>query len=153
MSMTTRYLAPGRSARAFNRIVQACTRLGLSLWGSRVLSVRGRRSGQWRSTPVNVLTLDGERYLVSARGNTQWVRNLRVAGRGRLTVGRRVEWFEGIEVHDDDARTTVLRSYLRRWGWEVGAFFEGVTADSPDDVLRQAAPGHPVFRIVSVSGE
>lgn len=136
-----------------NHVVQALTRIGVSLWGSRVLSVRGRKSGEWRSTPVNVLTLDGERYLVSARGNTQWVRNLRAVGRGRLTVGRRVEPFEGVEVTDDAVRVAVLRSYLRRWGWEVGAFFGDVTADSPDDVLRRAATRHPVFRIVPGTDE
>src|SRR5690606_10059269 len=116
MAASTWYLAPGRPTRLLNHVVQALTRIGVSLWGSRVLSVRGRKSGEWRSTPVNVLTLDGERYLVSARGNTQWVRNLRAVGRGRLTVGRRVEPFEGVEVTDDAVRVAVLRSYLRRWG-------------------------------------
>lgn len=153
MAASTWYLAPGRPTRLLNHAVQALTRIGVSLWGSRVLSVRGRKSGEWRSTPVNVLTLDGERYLVSARGNTQWVRNLRAVGRGRLTVGRRVEPFEGVEVTDDAVRVAVLRSYLRRWGWEVGAFFGDVTADSPDDVLRRAATRHPVFRIVPGTDE
>lgn len=153
MAASTWYLAPGRPTRLLNHVVQALTRIGVSLWGSRVLSVRGRKSGEWRSTPVNVLTLDGERYLVSARGNTQWVRNLRAVGRGRLTVGRRVEPFEGVEVTDDAVRVAVLRSYLRRWGWEVGAFFGDVTVDSPDDVLRRAATRHPVFRIVPGTDE
>lgn len=84
MAASTWYLAPGRPTRLLNHVVQALTRIGVSLWGSRVLSVRGRKSGEWRSTPVNVLTLDGERYLVSARGNTQWVRNLRAVGRALL---------------------------------------------------------------------
>lgn len=53
------------SMRVFNRIVARMTKLGLSLMGSRVLSVRGRKSGEWRSTPVNLLILDGERYLVA----------------------------------------------------------------------------------------
>ncbi|EHR63652.1 nitroreductase/quinone reductase family protein [Saccharomonospora cyanea] len=144
---TTRYLPPGRLSRAVNRIVAALTRRGLSLWGSRVLSVAGRNTGIMRSTPVNVLTLDGEQYLVAARGNTEWVRNLRAAGRGRLTVGRREQWFTGVEVLDD-TRLPVLRAYLRRWAWEAGAFFDGVTAGTSDDELRAAAGKHPVFRIV-----
>ncbi|MEY7971782.1 nitroreductase/quinone reductase family protein [Saccharomonospora xinjiangensis] len=143
---TTRYLRPGRAARAMNRVVAALTRRGMSLWGSRILSVAGRTTGILRSTPVNVLTLDGEQYLVAARGNTEWVRNLRAAGIGKLSVGKREEWFEGIEILDDD-RLPVLRAYLRRWAWEVGAFFDGVTADASDDELRTAAAKHPVFRI------
>ena len=90
-----RYVMPttplGRlTLRTFNSTVVWLTRRGLSVWGSRVLYVRGRTSGQWRSNPVNVLTLDGRRYLVAPRGRTQWVRNLRAAGSGELRVGRRV---------------------------------------------------------------
>lgn len=143
---TTHYLAPGRLAKVLNRVVQAVTALGVSLWGSRVLSVRGRRSGEWRSTPVNVLTWEGERYLVAARGETHWVRNLRVAGTGRLSVGRRTDDVRAVEVLDD-TRLPVLRAYLRRWDWEVGAFFDGVTAESSDAELRRAAARHPVFRL------
>ncbi|OQO92971.1 nitroreductase/quinone reductase family protein [Saccharomonospora piscinae] len=152
MPTAPHYREPGRPTKVLNRVVSALTRRGLSVWGSRVLSVRGRTSGEWRSTPVNVLTLDGERYLVSARGNTQWARNLRAAGEGTLAVGGRVERFEAVELHGD-AKLPVLRAYLRRWGWEVGAFFEGVKADAPDDTLREAAPRHPVFRIAPATGQ
>ena len=65
------------------------TRLGISIAGSRVLEVRGRKSGEPRRTPVNLLTLDGARYLVAPRGHTHWVRNIRASGEGRLLVGRR----------------------------------------------------------------
>jgi deazaflavin-dependent oxidoreductase (nitroreductase family) len=131
-----------------NRVVGALTRRGWSMWGSRVLAVPGRKTGIMRSTPVNVLTLDGERYLVAARGTTEWVRNVRAAGTGRLSVGRREEWFDAVEVHDD-TRLPVLRAYLKRWRWEVGAFFDGLTADASDDELRAVAARHPVFRIVT----
>ncbi|EIF00928.1 nitroreductase/quinone reductase family protein [Saccharomonospora glauca] len=150
MTGTTRYLPPGRLSRAINRVVAALTRRGLSLWGSRILSVAGRTTGIMRSTPVNVLAFDDEQYLVAARGNTQWVRNLRAVGRGKLAVGRREQWFTAVEVLDD-TRLPVLRAYLRRWSWEVGAFFDGVTADASDDELRAAADKHPVFRIVPTS--
>src|SRR5436309_1992126 len=85
----------------FNRIVAALTRLGISLLGSRVLEVRGRTSGLPRRTPVNLLELDGERYLVAPRGDTQWARNLRVSGEGRLRLGRKLEPFTAIEVTDE----------------------------------------------------
>ncbi len=141
------YQQPGWfTNHVFNPIVAGLTRLGLSVWGSRVLRVRGRTSGQWRSTPVNLLTLDGRRYLVAPRGHTQWVRNLRVVGSGELALGRRREAFRAVEVADDE-KLPVLRAYLRRWKAEVGVFFGGVGPDSPDDELRRIAPDHPVFRI------
>src|SRR5262249_55498332 len=84
-----RYLEPTRPARIFNASVGRLTGMGISVYGSRVLAVRGRKSGEWRTTPVNPLTIDGQRYLISPRGNTQWVRNMRVAGGGELRIGRR----------------------------------------------------------------
>jgi deazaflavin-dependent oxidoreductase (nitroreductase family) len=116
--------------------------------GSRVLEVRGRKSGEPRRTPVNLLEIDGKRYLVSPRGHTQWVRNLRVLGEGRLLLGRRAEPFVAIEI-DDDAKSELLRAYLKRWKWEVGVFFDGVGPDSTDEELRRVAPDHPIFRISS----
>src|SRR6202008_1645868 len=87
--MDTSYVVPGRSTRMFNAAVARLTKLGISVWGSRVLYVRGRSTGEWRSTPVNPLTFNGERYLVAPRGTTQWVRNLRAAdGHGELHLGR-----------------------------------------------------------------
>lgn len=144
-----RYIQPGWFTRkVFNPAVAALTRAGISVWGSRELRVRGRSSGQWRATPVNVLTLDGDRFLVAPRGETQWVRNLRVAGEGELRVGRRTETFHATELADDD-KVTVLRAYLKRWKAEVGVFFGGVDAKASDDELRRIAPDHPVFRIVA----
>lgn len=85
--MDTRFQEPGWFTKhVFNRIVAALTKLGVSVAGSRVLEVKGRKSGEWRRTPVNLLTFEGNRYLVSPRGHTQWVRNMRVSGRGRLVV-------------------------------------------------------------------
>lgn len=130
----------------FNRLVAGLTRIGVSVYGSRVLEVRGRNSGQWRSVPVNLLHLDGTDYLVAPRGHTQWVRNLRAARSGRLRVGRRVTDFTAAELSDDE-KVQVLRGYLRRWKFEAGAFFAGVGPDAPDDELRRIAPDHPVFRI------
>jgi deazaflavin-dependent oxidoreductase (nitroreductase family) len=146
-----RYVMPttplGRLAgRSFNSTVAWLTRHGFSVWGSRVLYVRGRKSGQRRPNPVNVLTHDGRRYLIAPRGHTQWVRNLRAAGGGELRVGRRVERFTATELADED-KPSVLRAYLRRWKFEVGVFFNGVNADAPDAKLLEIAPGYPVFLI------
>ncbi|TQS42988.1 nitroreductase/quinone reductase family protein [Cryptosporangium phraense] len=144
---TTRYLQPGWfTHHVFNRSVRSLTRLGVSVAGSRVLRVRGRKSGEWRETAVNLLTLDGERYLISPRGTTQWVRNLRVSHEGELQVGRRVEAFRAAEL-PDDVKLPVLREYLRKWSWEVGQFFEGIDKNSTDDQVRAITPGFPVFRL------
>ena len=148
MSVTAqRYQAPNVFTKhVFNRLVRRATRLGLSLWGSRELKVRGRKTGAVRSTVVNLLDHDGRRYLVAPRGETEWVRNLRVAGAGELCVGRRVETFTASEVADAD-KIDILRTYLRRWKWEVGQFFQGVGPDAPTDDLVRIAPGYPVFEI------
>jgi deazaflavin-dependent oxidoreductase (nitroreductase family) len=145
---SARYVQPGWFSRhVFNPAVATLTRAGISVWGSRELRVRGRTSGEWRTTPVNLLTHDGQRYLVAPRGQTQWVRNLRVAGTGELRVGRRTEAFRATEIEDDDDKIPILRAYLKRWKAEVGVFFDGVNADSPETEVRRIAPAHPVFRI------
>jgi deazaflavin-dependent oxidoreductase (nitroreductase family) len=143
------YQRPGWLTRnVFNRAVAGLTRAGVSVAGSRVLEVQGRKSGEWRRTPVNVLTLGGVRYLVSPRGHSQWVRNIRVSGRARLVLGRKTESIAVTEL-DDDEKVPLLRAYLERWKWEVGAFFGGVGPDSPDEEVRRIAPDHPVFRIAA----
>jgi deazaflavin-dependent oxidoreductase (nitroreductase family) len=134
------------TSHVFNPAVAGLTRLGISLFDSRVLEVPGRTSGEPRRTPVNLLTFEGERYLVAPRGETQWVRNLRASGEGRLLVGSRSERFAAVELADDD-KPPVLRAYLKRWKFEVGVFFDGVGPDSSAEQLRSAAPKHPVFRL------
>jgi deazaflavin-dependent oxidoreductase (nitroreductase family) len=143
----SRFQEPGWFTKnVFNRLVAGATRVGISVAGSRVLEVKGRKSGEWRRTPVNLLEFEGSRYLVAPRGNTQWVRNMRVSGGGRLALGRRAEEFTASEV-PLERRPPLLRAYLRKWKWEVGAFFDGVDADAPEEELRRIAPDHPAFRI------
>jgi deazaflavin-dependent oxidoreductase (nitroreductase family) len=144
-----RYLEPGGFTKhVFNRAVALLTSLGVSVMGSRVLRVRGRTSGEWRETPVNLLTHEGARYLVAPRGHTQWVKNLRVARGGELRVGRRTEVFAAEELPDAE-KPPVIRAYLEKWKWEVGQFFEDIDETSDDDTLLRAAPGFPVFRVTS----
>lgn len=145
------YKKPGWFTKhVFNRVVAAMTRLGISVWGSRVLRVRGRTSGEWRTTPVNLLTVDGQRYLVAPRGETQWVKNIRKAGGGELQLGRKTEPIQVVELPDEE-KPALLRAYLKRWKAEVGVFFDGVSATSPDEDVRRIAPDHPVFRIQTAS--
>ncbi|WP_082317709.1 nitroreductase family deazaflavin-dependent oxidoreductase [Streptomyces sp. NRRL WC-3549] len=130
-----------------NSLVGWLARHGISLMGTAEMSVRGRRSGQMQRIPVNPHTHRGTQYLVSARGHSQWVRNMRVAGGGELRVGRKARAFTAQEIADDAQKAQVLRAYLERWGWEVDQYFQGVTAKSTDSELLAACPDHPVFRI------
>ena len=126
-----RYLKPGWLVR------RVANPLLMRLRAVPTLRVRGRTTGQWRSVPVNVLELDGEQYLVSARGETDWVRNLRAAGGGELEHGRRrTQRFTAVEVSDEE-KPRVIAAYLDRWGNQVRSQFEAL----PDPA------DHPVFRI------
>lgn len=144
------YIKPKRFDTLLNTTVGWLARHGVTLLGTRELSVRGRKSGEWRRVPVNPLPYEGGPYLVSARGHSEWVRNMRAAGGGRLQAGRRTQEFTAVELPDEE-KPVVLRQYLRKWGWEVGRFFGDVTADSTDAELLAAAPKHPVFRITVTS--
>jgi deazaflavin-dependent oxidoreductase (nitroreductase family) len=110
----------------------------LLMWFGAVptLQVQGRKTGRWRSVPVNILELDRERYLVAPRGETDWVRNLRAAGGGQLRYGRRTVPFTAAEVPDKE-KPRVIEAYLERWGRQVRSQFEAL----PDPA------DHPVFRI------
>jgi len=143
-----RYLKPGWfTNHLFNPLVAWLTRRGVGPKGAAILEVSGRKSGQPRTTPVNPLTLGPERYLLSPRGETEWVRNIRVSGRGALITRRGRDEFAVTEVADAD-KLPIIRAYLKAWAWEVGAFFEGLSTKSSDDEVRAVASGFPVFRII-----
>jgi deazaflavin-dependent oxidoreductase (nitroreductase family) len=147
----TRYRKPGWITRnMFNPLIAFLTRRGVSVWGSRVLEVKGRTTGEPRRVPVNLLTYEGGQYLVAPRGETQWVRNVR-AGDGHVAtiVGTRREEWAARELPDAE-KVPVLRAYLKRWKAEVGVFFDGASADSSDEELAAIGPRHPVFALERV---
>ena len=150
--MPERYIQPNWFTRnIFNRIVAWLTELGISVYGSRVLAVKGRKSRQWHTVPVNLLEYRGERYLVAPRGITQWVRNIRAGSEAELRLGSRRERVKLVEIPENDPlKIELLRAYLGKWAWEVGVFFEGVDAKASDAELRRIAPNHPVFRVLPV---
>lgn len=137
----------GLGTRIPNLIVLRLSHLGISVFGAKELVVTGRKSGKPRSTPVNPLRVDGRLYLVAPRGQTQWVRNVRHTPRITLRGGRSEEAYDAREVQDETA-VPVMRTYMKRWAWEVGRFFpEGVTAKSTDDQIAAIIVDHPVFRL------
>ncbi|GAA4676261.1 nitroreductase/quinone reductase family protein [Gordonia humi] len=145
---TDRYVAPtGRLNIAVNKFVGVLARIGVAPNGCHDLQVPGRTSGELRRTPVNVLQLHGARYLVAARGRTQWVRNVRAGGEVSLRRGRRVEPVTLVEL-GDDRKPELVREYLTRWAWQVSAFDEGLAPDSTDEQILDAAPGMPVFEVL-----
>jgi hypothetical protein len=96
---------------------------------------------------VRVLELNGQRYLVAPQGETDWVRNLRARGTGRLRVGGPITAFQAVELSDEE-KLPVLRAYFTRW-WRLVAHMTPVTSqDAPDDEFVRAAPLHPVFRLI-----
>ena len=143
-----RYVRPGgRVDRWANAVVRWLTARGVSVRGSRVLTVVGRRSGLPRSTPVNLMHHDGDRFLVAPRGRTEWVRNVRAAeGAAELRLGHRVEPVTLVEVPVAE-RVPVIRAYLDAWYWEVGRFVEGLDRSSTEARILAVAPGMPVFRV------
>ena len=147
-----RYLAPDAASRRIaNPLMTALVKLGLGVRGGRILHVRGRTTGAWRTVPVNPLFLDGARYLVAPRGRTEWVRNLRAAGTGRLQLGRRFEEFTATEVADAD-KAPIIRAYLALWAMETKRFFDGLEAGSSDEEIATVASGFPIFRIERAAG-
>jgi deazaflavin-dependent oxidoreductase (nitroreductase family) len=149
--VVTQYQEPNRVARAANAAIRWLAELGVSVAGTCALRVRGRKSGKPRSVVINLLTADGVEYLVSPRGNTQWVRNVRAAG--AVEVGPR--WHRRpARAHevDDVAKPDLLRRYLARWYWQVKGYVPGLTPDSSDEQLRAAAPSIPVFALTQGAG-
>ena len=154
-----RYVQPNWLTRnVFNKIVVGLTRIGISLWGSRIPRGAGTQKRRAAARPLNMLSVDGARYLVAPRGQTQWVRNLRVAGEGQLLVGRRRERFVASEIADAE-QEPILRAYLKRWKWEVGVFFGGVEArphrattfTGSHPTIRSSASRRPPVRLRSLS--
>jgi hypothetical protein len=144
--ISTRYERPSRIERAFGRVLAAMVRLGLVRGHFYVLEVRGRTSGRIISLPVDVLDMAGRRYLVSARGATNWARNARAAGEIVLVRGRRRQ---RCAVRDVPAaeRPTILKAYLDRFAAEVQRFFP-VKKGSPAAAFTDLAPHYPVFELL-----
>lgn len=137
--------------RVFNPLFDLLMKLGLSFRGSRILYVTGRKSGKVYSTPVNPLSFEGERYLVAPRGETGWVKNIRANRKGELRLGGKREAIT-VEEITGEPKVPILRAYLKNWKSETSKFFGGVTDESPEEVLRETAPAHPMFRITSGDG-
>lgn len=144
--MSGKRQGPSRGQRAINGVIVFLLRkVGLNLQGAEVLEVKGRSLGETRSVPVNPVMIGSDRYLLSPRGETNWVKNIRASQEGILRHGRHSETFQVEEISDE--KVPVLRAYLDRWHWQVGSIMS-IPRNAGDVALREIAPKHPVFRIV-----
>jgi F420H(2)-dependent quinone reductase len=140
-----KYLRPGAIDRSFGRILTFLVRVGLVRGHFYVLEVRGRKSGRNIALPVDSLDLDGHRYLVCARGNSNWARNVRAAGEVALVRAMRRRRFAACEL-PASARPPILKAYLDRFATEVQRFFP-VPKGSAVEAFTDLTPGYPVFEL------
>lgn len=140
------YKKPGRVTILMGRAMMLATKIGFSPAGAWTLAVKGRSSGEERTAPVNPLDVDGVRYLVAPRGETQWVRNLRAAPEGELRLGKKRQSIRVQELADSE-KPALIAAYLKRWGNVTRSQF-GTTKDPSASELERLASRTPVFRIV-----
>ena len=141
------FLKPSTGERIFNWLFGLFVGWGFGLGHNYLLEVVGRKSGRIYSTPVNVLDYyNGKRYLVAPRGETQWVRNARVAGAIRLKKGRMRQEYQ-IRVLDDLEKPELLKEYLDRYKTTVQRYFP-VSAGSNREVFAGIAANYPVFELI-----
>lgn len=131
--------------RLINRVFRTMTRFGIGKSYRHILTVRGRKSGRLLSTPVDVMSSDGERWVVGAYGVSNWVRNARAAGQIELSRGGRSRTVRVVELGPEES-VPVLRQYWREVP-VTRAYFD-VTADSTDEEFAAESVRHPVFRLV-----
>jgi deazaflavin-dependent oxidoreductase (nitroreductase family) len=151
MAEYSRYRKPGSLTRLLNRIAGWGANLGVTPASLVSLEVRGRKTGEIRSTPVTPIEVDGRRYLVAPRGETSWVRNLRAVGQGTLRRGRNKEAFTAEEVAIDE-RATIIQAYVKKQPAMVQREFH-TPADGSTEAFQAIAEHHPVFRISAASRE
>jgi len=140
------FRAPTAGERIFNRVYGFLVGLGIGLSHSYLLQVRGRKSGKMYSTPVDLLELNGNRFLVAPRGRTQWVRNAEAAGEVTLKRGWRLQRY-GLRSLSDAEKPRILKAYLDTFKKEVQRYFP-VRAGSPPEAFRELSQSYPAFELI-----
>ena len=145
----TMYHKPSGLVKAMNSFVGRLASWGLIPGGTALLQVKGRRSGQTRSTAVTWVEHDGQRYLVAPRGNTEWVRNVKAAG-GEAVLKHGKSDAVRLEELPVEQRAPIIQAYLKKTARVTKREF-GIEPDAPIEEFQRIAPDHPVFRITSAS--
>jgi hypothetical protein len=150
MAGNQEFHAPSPVERIFNRIYGFLVGIGVGFSYNYLLQVKGRKSGKLYSTPVDLLEMEGKRFLVAPRGRTQWVRNAEVAGEILLKKGRQSNRFKMRPLAGPE-KLQVLKAYLDRFRREVQGYFP-VPAESPAGAFEQIAENYPAFEISPLGG-
>jgi deazaflavin-dependent oxidoreductase (nitroreductase family) len=137
--------------RFFNRIIRGMLRIGMPVGPMILLTVRGRKTGRLRTTPVGLFELDGRRYLLSTFGKVNWVHNLRASGEVILSHGRYKSTAVAVELSPEEAAPVlkgVFAPYLRSLVmWRILRSWYNVTPDTPSASYINVAENHPVFEL------
>jgi deazaflavin-dependent oxidoreductase (nitroreductase family) len=150
MAQAQYFLKPSLTERIFNRLFAIAIRFGIGLRHNYLVEVRGRKSGRIFSTPIDLLEVGRRRYLIAPRGETNWVRNARAAGRVTLRKGRRREEFAVRELGLAE-RPELLKAYLDRFALTVQRYFP-LAREAPASEFTPIAGRYPVFELTP-SGE
>jgi deazaflavin-dependent oxidoreductase (nitroreductase family) len=137
---------PSAVEKLFNRTFGFLVGLGLGFSYNHLLQVRGRKSGKLYSTPIDLLELNGKRYLVAPRGRTQWVRNAEAAGEITLKKGSSRQQYRLSSIPDAE-RPAILKAYLDNFKKEVQRYFP-VPAGSPEKAFAELTASYPVFELL-----
>ena len=148
MAQAQHFVKPSLTERIFNRLFAIAIGFGVGLGHNYVVEVRGRKSGRIFSTPIDLLEAGGRRYLVAPRGDTNWVRNARAAGRVTLRKGRQSDEFAVREVGPFE-RPALLKAYLDRFALTVQRYFP-IPRGSPASEFAPIAERHPVFELTPI---
>ena len=140
------FRAPTAGERIFNRVFGFLVGLGVGFSYNYLLQVRGRKSGKIYSTPVDLLELNGKKFLVAPRGRTQWVRNAEAAGEVTLKKGATRKCY-GLRALSDAEKPPVLKAYLDTFKKEVQRYFS-IPAGSPPEAFRELSQSHPAFELI-----
>jgi deazaflavin-dependent oxidoreductase (nitroreductase family) len=140
---------PSPIEKLFNRVFGFLVGLGLGFSYNYLVQVRGRKSGKLYSTPINLLELNGKRYLIAPRGRTQWVRNAEAAEEVTLKRGGQVRTFR-LRPLSGAEHCQILKAYLDRFKREVQRYFP-VPAGSAPEAFTSLADSYPAFELVDRS--
>lgn len=132
--------------KVLNRAMGALVSIGLAPSHMQLLEVRGRKTGKIYKTPVDLLELNGKRYLVAPRGRTQWVRNAEASGEVVLKRGSRRQTFR-LSALNEVEKLPILKAYLDYFKTEVQRYFS-VPAGSPPEAFASVATNYPAFELL-----
>lgn len=140
----------------FSPLAHRMLGVGIPLGPNALITIRGRKSGVDRTTPVALLEIGGKRWVVGTFGETHWVRNLRAAREAILTVGRRREVVSADELGETAGAEffrDVLGPYVRQIPMGIGKWLLGSMLGARDILVDPiaAAGRHPVFELHAIA--